>query len=206
MSLDSSCPNVRNCISPSFPRASLVAQTVKASAYNAGDPGSIPGSGRSPGERNGDPFQYSCLESPRDRGDWGATVYGVAKESDMTERLTPSISFLLLLQTSCFLKNIVLSSWESSVLQYLNNSSVSCCCLHGWRVDTYIYNDKAKKLIWQNPNVIWIKAPWCMKLLGKPAMSSSYTVQVVNDVMFCVCGFLFSETSEEEVGNLRLLP
>ena len=45
-----------------------------------------------------------------------------------------------------------------------------------------------------------------MKLLGKPAVSSSYTMQAVNDGMFCVCGFLFSETSEEEGGNLRLLP
>ena len=41
---------------------------VKASAYNAGDPGSIPGSGRSPGE--GNPFQYSCLENPMDQGAW----------------------------------------------------------------------------------------------------------------------------------------
>ena len=40
----------------------------KASAYNAGDPGSIPGSGRSPGEGNGNPLQYSCLENPMDRG------------------------------------------------------------------------------------------------------------------------------------------
>ena len=43
---------------------SLVAQTVKASAYNVGDLGSIPGSGRSPGEGNGNPLQYSCLEHP----------------------------------------------------------------------------------------------------------------------------------------------
>ena len=42
----------------------------KASAYNAGDPGSIPGSGRSPGEGNGNPLQYSCLENPVDRGAW----------------------------------------------------------------------------------------------------------------------------------------
>ena len=42
----------------------------KASAYNVGDPGSIPGSGRSPGEGNGNPFQYSCLENPMDRGAW----------------------------------------------------------------------------------------------------------------------------------------
>ena len=44
---------------------SLVAQTV-VSAYNAGDPGSIPGLGRSPGEGNGNPLQYSCLENPMD--------------------------------------------------------------------------------------------------------------------------------------------
>ena len=48
----------------------------------AGDPGSIPGSGRSPGERNGNPLQYSCLENPMDSGVWKATVHGVA-ESDM---------------------------------------------------------------------------------------------------------------------------
>ena len=49
---------------------SLVAQMVKASAYNVGDPGSIPGSGRSPGEGNGNPLQYSCLEIPMDGGAW----------------------------------------------------------------------------------------------------------------------------------------
>ena len=51
----------------------------KASACNAGDPGSIPGLGRSPGEGNGNPLQYSCLENPMDRGAWRATVHGVAK-------------------------------------------------------------------------------------------------------------------------------
>ena len=54
----------------------------KASAYNAGDPGSIPGSGRSPGEGNGNPLQYSCLENPVDGGSpWGR------KESNTTEQL-----------------------------------------------------------------------------------------------------------------------
>ena len=43
---------------------------VKVSACNAGDPGSIPGSGRYPGEGNGNPLQYSCLENPMDRGAW----------------------------------------------------------------------------------------------------------------------------------------
>ena len=42
----------------------------KVSAYNVGDPGSIPGSGRSPGEETGNPLQYSCLENPMDRGTW----------------------------------------------------------------------------------------------------------------------------------------
>ena len=51
----------------------------KASDHNAGDLGSIPGSGRSPGEGNGDPLQYSCLENPMDGGGWWATVHGVTK-------------------------------------------------------------------------------------------------------------------------------
>ena len=58
---------------------SMVAQMVKASAYNAGDPGLNPGSGRSPGEGNGNSLQYSCLENPMDRGAWQATFHGVAE-------------------------------------------------------------------------------------------------------------------------------
>ena len=51
----------------------------KESACNAGDSGSIPGLGRSPGEGNGNPLQYSCLENPTHRGAWQATVHGVTK-------------------------------------------------------------------------------------------------------------------------------
>ena len=51
----------------------------KESSCSAGDLGSIPGLGRSPGGGHGDPLQYSCLETPRDRGAWRATVHGVAK-------------------------------------------------------------------------------------------------------------------------------
>ena len=67
-----------------YPRASLVAQQKKNLPANAGDGGSIPGSGRSPGEGNGNLLQYSCLENPMDRGAWRAIVHGVAKESDIT--------------------------------------------------------------------------------------------------------------------------
>ena len=56
----------------------------KESANNAGDTGLISGLGRSPGEGNGNPLQYSCLENPTDRGVWRATDHGVAEESDMT--------------------------------------------------------------------------------------------------------------------------
>ena len=53
----------------------------KASAYNTGDLGSIPGWGRSPGEGNGNPLQYSCLENPMEGGAWQATVHEATKSS-----------------------------------------------------------------------------------------------------------------------------
>ena len=59
----------------SFPSSSV----AKKYACNAEDLGSIPGSQRSPGEGNGNPLQYSCLETSMDRGTWRTTVYGVAK-------------------------------------------------------------------------------------------------------------------------------
>ena len=59
--------------------AHLGGSEVKASACNAGDLGLIPGLGKSPGEGNGNPLQYSCLENPMNGGAWWATVHGVAK-------------------------------------------------------------------------------------------------------------------------------
>ena len=59
----------------SFPHSSV----SRESACNAGDPVLIPGSGRSPGEGNGNPLQYSCLENPVDRGAWWATAHGVTR-------------------------------------------------------------------------------------------------------------------------------
>ena len=53
----------------------------KEAAWNAGDPGSIPGLGRSPGREHGNPLQDSCLENPMDRGAWRATVRGVPKSN-----------------------------------------------------------------------------------------------------------------------------
>ena len=62
----------------------------KESACNVGDPGLIPGSGRSPGERNANLLQYSCLENPMDRGAWGAIVHAVAKESATIKVIEPT--------------------------------------------------------------------------------------------------------------------
>ena len=70
-------------IPPRFPGSSK----NKESARSAGDPGSIPGLGRSPGEGNGKPLQYPCLENSMDGGVWWDTLHGGRKESDTTERL-----------------------------------------------------------------------------------------------------------------------
>ena len=61
-----------------FPHSSV----GKDSVCNAGDPGSIPGLGRFPGEGNGNPFQYSCLKNTIDRRDWQAIVHGVVRVGD----------------------------------------------------------------------------------------------------------------------------
>ena len=66
------------CLLWDFPGDSV----VKTLPANAGDEGLIPGLGRSPGDRNGNSLQYSCLGNPIDREAWQATVHGVAKESD----------------------------------------------------------------------------------------------------------------------------
>ena len=67
---------------------------VKASACNEGDLGSIPGSGRSPGEGNGNPIQYSWLANPMDGGAWWATVHGVAKSRTRLSDFTFFQTFL----------------------------------------------------------------------------------------------------------------
>ena len=72
---------------------------VKASACNAGDLGSISVLGRSPGEGNGNPLQYSCLENPMDREAWWATVHGVAKNRTQLLELVKLLSPVRLFAT-----------------------------------------------------------------------------------------------------------
>ena len=67
------CFSIINVVVMGFPKWF----SGKESTCNAGDAGLIPGSRRSPGERNGNPLQYACLDNPMDRGTWRATVHGV---------------------------------------------------------------------------------------------------------------------------------
>ena len=68
----------------------------KAFACNVGDLGSIPGAGRSPGEENGNPLQYSCLKNPIDRGTCWAIVHGVTKSQTQLKQLSIHALYLLL--------------------------------------------------------------------------------------------------------------
>ena len=95
----------------------------KASAYNAGDPGSTPGLGRSPGEGNGNPLQYSCLENPMDGGTWQATVHGVVMSqtrlSDFTFKITSMCGSTVLSPWPCYLVCYSLyKSWSKIVWNF----------------------------------------------------------------------------------------
>ena len=74
---------------------------VKASAWNVGDLGLIPGLGRSPGEGSGNPLQYSCLENPMEGGAWWAVVHEFSKSWTQLSKFT-SLYFRLEIE-SCFL-------------------------------------------------------------------------------------------------------
>ena len=75
---------MKNSTRHSFFYTSQMVLVVKDPLANAGNAGSTPGLGRSPGEGHGNPLQYSFLESPMDRGAWQAVAHGVMKESDRT--------------------------------------------------------------------------------------------------------------------------
>ena len=78
-------------------------KNLPASARDTGDPGSIPGSGRSPGGGHGNPLQDSCLENPMDRGAWQAAVHGVI-ESDTAEQLSKQVFNIEVEQTQKLFK------------------------------------------------------------------------------------------------------
>ena len=95
----------------------------KESACNVGDPGSIPGLGRSPGERNGKPLQYSCLENTMDGGAWQAIVHGVTK---IRTQLSNFTFFLHELMMSTFLTVEYTDYWQDISVKYLY---MFCMCI-----------------------------------------------------------------------------
>ena len=108
----------------------------KVSAYNAGDLGSIPGSGRSPGEGNGNPLQYSCLENPVDRGTWlGYSPWG-RKESDTTSLTHSCIGWASLAAQSVKNPCAMQETWVRSLgwEDFLEESSATHSSIHAWRM------------------------------------------------------------------------
>ena len=108
----------------------LCSSVSKASACNAGDLGSISGSGRSPGEGNGNPCHYSCLENPMNRGAWQATVHGVSR---VGHDLVLSF-FSLLPRHSC---SIIVAHGVScpEACEIFLDQGFNPCPLH-WQVDS----------------------------------------------------------------------
>ena len=97
---------------------------VKNPSVNAGDAGLIPGLGRSPGEGNGNPLQYSCLENPIDRGAWQATVHGGHKsQTQVSDHTTTCICHIFCIQSSA---NGHLSSSVSWLLWIMLQSTQEC--------------------------------------------------------------------------------
>ena len=114
-----------------------------ASACSAGDLGLIPGLGRSPGEGNGTPLQYSCLENPKNRGAWWATVHGVAKSwtwlSDEAQNTAHTQFLPLTSQTAQWSKNMPANAGDRGDTNSIpgsgrtpgegNGNPLQCSCL-----------------------------------------------------------------------------
>ena len=109
-----------------------------------GDLGSIPGSGRSPGERNGNPLQYSCLENPVDGGVWWATVHGIAestaRQSTHVEKL-PEGEFSLGVENN-----------RTQVVQYLNRKVYSSIHIFLLKITTFPKGNRHSCRGWREAN------------------------------------------------------
>ena len=148
-----------------FPHSSV----GKESACSAGDRGSILGLGRSPGEGNGNPLQYSCLENPMDKGAWQATVHGVARVGH--DLVTKLLLFIYLFLTALGLHCCVQACSEPGLLsgcrEWLQSTCAAvvahrlCCsaacaiypdqgsnlCTPHWQVDSLLLGHKGINLL-----------------------------------------------------------
>ena len=154
----------------------------KASACNAGDPGSIPGSGRSPGEGNGNPLQYSCLENSMDGGAWKATVHGVAKNQTWLSDFTYTVLVFFFLTYFTLYNRLQfhpphLDRWILNILSLLCLSNIYffpseteerithlSCCIH--QQDTQALLQRILELMsLLNPSPSCCQGPWLRKTI-----------------------------------------
>ena len=129
----------------------------KESACNAGDPGSIPGSERSPEEGNGNPLQYSCLENSMDRGAWAYSSWG-CKESDTTEQLTLSYLILWLCRS------------DKSQLTRSNSSQIVAYCLMIKGFLFHVPGSLPRAAVWKCNSPL-LKAWFCSRTLCPQSLS-----------------------------------
>ena len=122
---------------------------VKASACNAGDLSLIPGSGRSPGEGNGNPLQYSCLENPMDGGAWWATVHGVAKSRTWLSNFTFTFFFQ---GQSPFSPNSTTLCWFQNYFKwnFIWSSDNQLGQVIGWKFPFTLAKNKTLNYLWMN--------------------------------------------------------
>ena len=109
---------------------------VKVSACNAGDPGLIPGSERSPGKGNGTPLQYSCLENPMDGGAWSAAVHGIARSRTRLRDFTLTFHFHALEKEMATYSSVVTT----------HGCKFSCCILISNQLNQIFVDITFKKL------------------------------------------------------------
>ena len=138
----------------------------KASAYNAGDPGSIPGSGRSLGEGNGNPLQYSCLENPMDREAWWATVHGVTKSRTWVSDFT--FTTISSLNNDMTIVSSMMSGGTSLVAQSIKNTPA----MRETRVQSLGLEDPLEKEMATHANILAWRILWTGEPGGLQSMGS----------------------------------
>ena len=142
----------------------------KESSCNVGDPGLVPGSGRSPGEDNGNPLQYYCLENSMDKGDWQATVHGLQRVAHDWETNTHTQTHMW--NSSAIYRSILRKStvaWDASwtVCFFM----VYCLYMKGCFTDNWFFSlgysadtfSKCIKWVSHFREVRWSRRCWEMK-------------------------------------------
>ena len=147
----------------------------KESTCNAGDAGSVPGLGRSPGEGHGNPLQCSCLENPMDRGPWQATVYGVTKSPRRLKRLSTyacNVKFpeFSVLNFRKFTWNHLVEKGHDVLNFYWNNSEKKKTFWTHKHIDMRRENAKVTGAKWKlvkEPLVIGLQLPYKSEIASK---------------------------------------